>query len=299
MFLGTLTIGCSAIVMEQNNQFDEAITSTSEKERWEKALCILNLSARQLEKKKIKVKVAKLVSELLEKLPFSYLAFISKWFVFPLSPYFYKLSGTKELPIKFKSAVKEHLDKKFNYPFIPPIVFGPPIVEKSGSYKYIIDYNHKFDLIQLDPSYMEKLLKNGLENVALNIIEINIPFIMGIRKNKKMQIAYYYRLKTKKSGKKEDTELFKKYVESLITQTIIEGCINEGLSNCRKIRDFDKEHQKYKTESINKMKQEDMCREDQLIHDMEQEDRGRCFNPLHKMNGLPRWFDCDNSNSDK
>lgn len=56
MFLGALTIGCSAIVMKQNNQFDEATTSTSEKERWEKALCILNLSARQWYKKKLKKK---------------------------------------------------------------------------------------------------------------------------------------------------------------------------------------------------------------------------------------------------
>lgn len=33
---------------------------------------------------------------------------------------------------------------------------------------------------------------------------------------------------------------------------------------------------------------------------MEQEDKGTCFNPFHKMNGLPRHFDCNNdSNSDK
>ena len=144
---------------------------------------------------------------------------------------------------------------------------------------------------------MEKLLKSGLEKVALNIIEIHIPLIMVMRKNKIEQKRDYYQLKTKQSGKKEDTELFKKYVKSLLTQTIIEGCINGGLSNCRKIRDFGKEHQKYNTESINEMKQKDIV--NQLINDMEQEDQGRCFNPFHKMNDLPRWFDCKNSNSDK
>lgn len=249
--------------------------------------------------KKIKEKVAKLESELNEKLPFSYLAFISKWFILPLEkimPYFKSLVINKELPIKFKSAVKKHLDEKFNYPFIPPIVFGPPIVENSRSYKYIITYNHKFDLIKLNPSYMEKLLKNGLENVALNMIETIIPFIMVMRKDKKKQASYYYQLKTKKSGKKEDVVLFNKYRRLLETQIYIEGCINVGPSNCRKLINFLEELQKYNTEPINDVTQESMKQHDKLINDMKQEDKGRCFNPFSKMNGLPRWFDCDNSN---
>lgn len=210
MFFGALTIGCSAVATGPSSQFNQESTqkdckkkvptSTSEKERWEKALCILNLSARKWRKKRIEKKVKKLESELNEKLPFSYRAFISNWFIFPLSPYFYKLSKTKKLPAEFESAVKERLDEKFDYPFIPPIVFS---IESSKSDELVIDYDAKYDLIKLNPSYMEKLLKNGLEKVALNAIEVHIPFIMAIRKNKIEQKGYYYGLKTKKSGKKK------------------------------------------------------------------------------------------------
>ncbi len=324
MFLGALTIGCSAIVMEQDNQFkqqatckEDIPTSTSEKEEWIKYLCARRFSARKWHKKKIGEKIKKLESKLDKKLPFSYSAFFAKWVDFPLYPivrkinrYFKKAPGTyKELPSEFASAIKNRLDEKLNYPFIPPIA------EKNSSKdSSFMGYNYQEDLMKLNSIIRKNIFEvKGFEDVALDIIEGLIPHEMAHRENKDTQKSHYYKHRANKSGKKEDIEIFYKYRRLLEERADIEGCINGGLSTCHKLIIFFSRFPKYTT-LTGKTTTIDMYTEDEyehdsdthpatkkrfdylteLVDDMEQEDQGKCFNPFHNLNDLPRWFDCNN-----
>jgi len=327
MFLGTLAIGCSTIAIKQDNQFNQESTckkekiptSTSDKEEWKKYLYTRKFSAREWHTKKIKEEVNIFESKLNKKLPFSFSAFFAKQVDFPLFPiirkidrYFNKAPGTyKELPSEFASAVKNRLDEKFNYPFIPPIV--ETIVEDDSNLNWNMRYNPQKDFIELNPIIREKIFeKEGFEYVALDIIEGIIPHEMAHRENKDGQKFYYYKHRTNKSGKKEDTELFYKYHRLIEKRADIQGCINGGLPACRKVRDFFRKSLKYtsptgKTLTIEKDAKDEhdgdthpSCKKrldclTKLIEDMKQEDQGQCFNPFHKMNDLPRWFDYNNN----
>ena len=162
-------------------------------------------------------------------------------------------------------------------------------------------FHSALDQIRISP-YIRVLWENGLKEECVNEFKGSAAHEMGHREKLHVKICNYYQDRAEETNQQVLNKLYK----AQENEADVLGCLNLG-NSCHMLRDSFKK----RTISNNNVKVILLGSEDcdgsnthpptkkrikklnQIIHDMEEEDKVRYFNPLHKTNNLPRCFDCE------
>ncbi len=218
----------------------------------------------------------------------------------------------RKLPVKLEQIFQERLTQ-LGYSDIPNIVEGP---EWGDDANYIA----ALDRIEIHPS-MRRWFTMGFRDECINEFIGRATHEMVHREKQHTKKNDYYKtiaVQTNKYKQDNITTALSEYSRAFETEADVLGCLNGGPEVCRIMANSHKPRTiPYKipnsllpvhgtiiipeNDNLHPPRKKRIKKLDQITHDMKEEDKGRCFNPnpYRKINGLPRFIDCNNIGLDK